>query len=192
MLNRTLLAHDNLVYLGSFRLSFQPGGPSREQQRFLLRHRSVFQQLSKYPSTTNIYIPQWSPACFTEAYNPSNFTLDTNNGVSINRGMTAQLNLQATGAMAKRYHLGSRLATIEIGGKFRNAHKFDNEFVLTWLPKSPTISMTQFANKFTNNNYYGAPTNWGRTRHFQTFLLSCRLIRVNHCVERRGRKFCQL
>jgi len=118
------------------------------------------------PSTTNIYIPQWSPACFTEAYNPANFTLDTNNGVSINRGMTAQLNLQATGAMAKRYHLGSRLATIEIGGKFRNAHKFDNEFVLTWLPKSPTISMTQFANKFTNNNYYGGAYKLGPNPSF--------------------------
>jgi TonB-dependent receptor len=105
------------------------------------------------PTTTNnFYIPQWSPACFTEAYNPSNYTLSD---VSVNKGMTAQLNLQATGAMAKRYHLGSRLATIEIGGKFRNAHKFDNEFVLDWTPNAATISMTQFPSKFTNNNYYG-------------------------------------
>src|SRR5260370_137912 len=104
------------------------------------------------PSTTNIYMPQWSPTCFTEAYNPSSFRLSD---VAVNKGMTAQLNLQATGAMAKRYHLGSRLATIEIGGKFRNAHKFDNEFVLDWAPNAATISMTQFSNKFTNNNYYG-------------------------------------
>ncbi|HEY6268831.1 MAG TPA: TonB-dependent receptor [Candidatus Acidoferrum sp.] len=100
----------------------------------------------------NPYIPQWSPACFTEAFNSDNFTLSD---VAMNKGMTAQLNLQATGAMAKRYHLGSRLATIEIGGKFRNAHKFDNEFVLDWAPNSATISMTQFPNRFTNNNYYG-------------------------------------
>ncbi len=120
------------------------------------------------PSTTNIYIPQWSPACFTEAYNPANFTLDTGRGVTVNKGMTAQLNLQATGAMAKRYHLGSRLATIEIGGKFRNAHKFDNEFVLTWLPNpnAPTISMTQFSNTFTNNNYYGGAYKLGPNPSF--------------------------
>src|SRR5260370_41651347 len=103
------------------------------------------------PSTTNIYMPQWSPTCFTEAYNPSNFTLSD---VAVTKGMTAQVNLQATGAMAKRYHLGSRLATIESGGKFRNAHKFDNEFVLDWAPNAATISMTQFSNKFNNNNYY--------------------------------------
>jgi TonB-dependent receptor len=101
---------------------------------------------------TIAYVPAWSPACFAEAYNASNYTLSD---VAVNKGMTAQLNLQATGAMAKRYHLGSRLATVEIGGKFRNAHKFDNEYVLDWAPNAATISMTQFPNTFTNNNYYG-------------------------------------
>jgi len=107
------------------------------------------QNLPSSPNTP--YIPNWSPACFTEAYNPTNFTLSD---VNVNKGMTAQLNLQATGAMAKRYHLGSRLSTIEIGGKFRNAHKFDNEYVLDWAPNATNISMTQFSNTFTNNNYY--------------------------------------
>ena len=103
------------------------------------------------PSTSNIYVPQWSPSCFTEAYNPANFVL---NDVSIGKGLTAQLNLQATGAGAKRYHLGSRLATIEIGGKFRNAHKFDDSYVLDWAPNAANISMQAFPNTFTNNNYY--------------------------------------
>ena len=107
------------------------------------------QNLPSSPNTP--YIPNWSPACFTEAYNPTNFTLSD---VNVNKGMTAQLNLQATGAAAKRYHLGSRLSTIEIGGKFRNAHKFDNEYVLDWAPNATNISMTQFSNTFTNNNYY--------------------------------------
>src|SRR5215469_2622152 len=103
------------------------------------------------PSTTNIYIPQWSAACFTEAYDPANFTL---NDVNVSKGMTAQLNLQFTGAVAKRYHLGSHLSTIEIGGKFRNAHKFDDEFVDDWAPNAANISMQTFPNTFTNNNYY--------------------------------------
>jgi TonB-dependent receptor len=103
------------------------------------------------PSTTNIYVPQWSAACFNEAYNPANFTLSD---VTVNKGMTAQLNLQVTGAFAKRYHLGSRLSTIEIGGKFRNAHKFDNEFVDDWAPNASNISMQMFPNTFTNNSYY--------------------------------------
>jgi len=116
------------------------------------------------PSTTNIFIPQWSPACFTEAYNAANYTLSD---VSVNRGMTAQLNLQATGAMAKRYHIGSHLTTTEIGGKFRNAHKFDNEFVLNWAPNTGVaIPMTQFPNTFTNNNYYGGAYKLGPNPSF--------------------------
>jgi len=103
------------------------------------------------PSTNNIYVPQWSASCFTEAYNPANFVL---NDVSVGKGLTAQLNLQLTGAFAKRYHLGSHLSTIEIGGKFRNAHKFDDSFTLDWAPNASNISMQTFPNTFTNNNYY--------------------------------------
>jgi TonB-dependent receptor len=114
------------------------------------------------PSTSK-YIPAWSPACFTEAYNAANYTLSD---VNVNKGMTAQLNLQATAAVAKRYHLGSRLATIEIGGKFRNVHKFDNEYLLDWAPNAATISMTQFPNRFTNNNYYGGAYKLGPNPSF--------------------------
>src|SRR5262249_41702404 len=67
--------------------------------------------------TTSRYLPQWTAPCFTEAYDRANYTLS---GVRVNDGLTAQLNLQAAGAVAKRYHLGSHLATIEVGGKFRN------------------------------------------------------------------------
>jgi len=99
--------------------------------------------------TTSLYLPQWTAPCFTEQVE-SNFILSD---VSIHRGLSAQLNLQATGAMAKRYHLGSHLSTFELGGKFRNAHKFDNEFLLDWAPNA-SIPMTNFPSKFSNSNYY--------------------------------------
>src|SRR5258708_15580466 len=86
-----------------------------------------------FANTKDIYVPQWTPACFTEAYNQSNFTLSD---VSINRGLSAQLNLQATGAMAKRYHLGSHLSTIAIGGKLRKALTFRNTFQISFAPHS--------------------------------------------------------
>src|SRR5216684_526363 len=101
-------------------------------------------------NTTNVYLPQWAPACFTEAYNPANFTLSD---VNINKGLTAQLNLQATGAMAKRYHIGSHLAWLEVGGKFRNAHKFDNTFRVDYAP-SVSVPMTQFPSRLSNSDYY--------------------------------------
>src|ERR1700693_3760136 len=64
------------------------------------------------------------------------------------------MNLKATGAIAKRYHLGSHLSTIEVGGKFRNAHKFDDTFNVDFTPTG-TVALSQFPIGFTGDNYYG-------------------------------------
>ena len=102
-------------------------------------------------ATTDLYRPQWLPVCFAEANNPANFTLGD---ISINHGQSAQLNLQVTGAIAKRYHLGSRVSTIEFGGKFRNAHKYDNTFNVDYTPVG-AVPLNQFPVGFTNDSYYG-------------------------------------
>jgi TonB-dependent receptor len=102
--------------------------------------------------TTNIFHPQWSPSCFTEIDNPANFQLS--NFDLLAHGLSAQLNLQIAGAGAKRYHIGSRLATIEVGGLYRNAHKFDNSFGTNEVPLVP-LSLAMFTNNVTNPDYYG-------------------------------------
>ena len=117
------------------------------------------------PSTTkSIYLPQWTPACFAEAYTPSNLNL---NDIQISHGLSAQVNIQATGAMAKRYHIGSRLATVEVGGKFRNAHKFDDTYGIDYTPNN-TISLAQFPNQLTNNNYYSNAYKLGPNPTYET------------------------
>ncbi|HTF23098.1 MAG TPA: TonB-dependent receptor [Candidatus Limnocylindria bacterium] len=105
-------------------------------------------------NTKSQYLPQWTPACFTEAY--TNQTTIALSRMQISHGLTAQLNLQATGAMAKQYHLGSHSATLEFGGKFRNGHKFANTFRDNYSPTGtgPTITMADFTNGFSNGNYY--------------------------------------
>src|SRR5882672_11340159 len=118
------------------------------------------------PNTKSLYLPQWTPSCFTEAYtNQSNFPLHR---MQINHGLTAQLNLQFSGAGAKRYHLGSHLSTIEIGGKFRNAHKFANTFVDNFSPSGTgaPLLLSQFSNKLTNNNYYDGAYKLGPNPNF--------------------------
>lgn len=103
--------------------------------------------------TTSLYLPQWTQSCFTEAYtNQSTLPLSR---MQTNNGLTAQLNLQGTGAVAKRYHLGSRVATIEIGGKFRNAHKFADSSTNNYFPAgNPPFTLADFTSKFSNSNYY--------------------------------------
>ncbi len=118
-------------------------------------------------ATGNSLAPKWSQACYAEAYNTSLFDL---NDVNISRGKTAQTNIQAAGAMGKRYHIGSHLATIEIGGKFRNAHKYDHSYADDYAiptvggsgpdkndfaPGAAIIPMSTFPIDFHNSNYYG-------------------------------------
>jgi TonB-dependent receptor len=101
-------------------------------------------------STSNVYLPRWNAECYTEAYNPANLAMSA---INQNAGHTAQLNLQAAVAGAKRYHIGSRSAIIEIGGKFRNEHKFADTYSLTYTPNG-NILLSSFPNRLTNTNYY--------------------------------------
>src|SRR5882757_7354684 len=117
-------------------------------------------------NTKNLYQPQWTPACFTEAYtNQSNFPLHR---MQVNHGLSAQLNLQGSAAGAKRYHLGSHLSTIEVGGKFRNAHKFANTSTDTFSPTGigTPLLLSQFPNKLTNTNYYSGAYKLGPNPNF--------------------------
>jgi TonB-dependent receptor len=110
--------------------------------------------------------PLWSPVCYSEAYNTSIYVL---RDVNISRGKTAQTNIQAAGAMGKRYHIGSHPATIEIGGKFRNAHKYDHSYADDYAiptvggngadqndltPTATQIPFSLFPNTFHNSGYY--------------------------------------
>jgi len=119
-------------------------------------------------NTKSLYLPQWTPACFSEAYtNQSTLPLSR---MQVNHGLTAQLNLQAAGAMAKRYHFGSRLATIEVGGKFRNGHKFANTFTDDFFPSGTgtPLTLADFPNSFSNSDYYQGHYKLGPNPNFFT------------------------
>ena len=118
--------------------------------------------------TKRIYIPQWTPNCFSEAYQPGNYSLTD---ITTSFGKSPQLNLQFAGAVGKRYHVGSHLATIEVGGKFRNGHKFDDSYTPVYDPNG-SISMVPFIGRFKDNNYYsgnyqlGPTTDWAKVINY--------------------------
>src|SRR5882724_9168610 len=101
-------------------------------------------------ATKSIYRPQWTQTCYDEAYDPTTMELSR---IRASRGFTAQVNLQLTGAIGQRYSIGNHSATIEFGGRFRNAHKFDDS-VNTEIDSNGTVLLSQFANAFTNHSYY--------------------------------------
>jgi len=117
-------------------------------------------------ATTNIYVPQWTPSCFTpgpdDIFQPNMYSLSD---VVYSHGLTEQLNLLGSVDVAKNYHIGSHYATFEFGGKVRNAHKFDDSWEDQFNPNG-TLLMTQFLSNFTNPHYYfgdyqqGPVTDW--------------------------------
>jgi TonB-dependent receptor len=117
-------------------------------------------------ATGNSLRPRWSQACYTEAYNTNLLDL---NDFNVSRGKTAQTNWQLVGAMGRRYHIGSHLATLEIGGKFRNAHKYDHSYADDYAiptvggsgadkndfaPGAAIIPMSTFPSNVHTSNYY--------------------------------------
>ena len=104
--------------------------------------------------TKDVYLPKWNAECYAEAYNPSNLVL---NNINRDLGHSAQMNLQIAGMGAKRYHIGSRTAIVEYGGKFRNDHKFADTYVETMTPNG-TVPLSTFPNRLTNTNYYNGGT----------------------------------
>jgi len=114
-------------------------------------------------ATKSIYRPQFTPACFSEAYDPTTMQLGD---IQIDHGQSAQVNFQATGAMGKRYHLFGKLSTIEVGGRFRNAHKYDDTYNVDYTPNG-TVLLSQFPNAITNNNYYDGSYKLGYNPSYQ-------------------------
>jgi TonB-dependent receptor len=75
--------------------------------------------------------------------------------ITTSTGKTVQLNLTASAAYSTNYHIGSHYGILEIGGKIRNAHKFQNatENVYDgWT--AANYPMTQFLSDFSSSNYF--------------------------------------
>lgn len=117
--------------------------------------------------TTAKYRPQWDPVCFTEAYNTANLSI---NDYNVSGGQTNQFNLQGAGALGKSYHIGSHNATLEIGGKFRNNHKYDHTFSVDYntpnFANPNSLLLTNFIGTFQNSNYYDGSYKFGPAANY--------------------------
>ena len=98
--------------------------------------------------------PQFTPACFREAYNPANLQLNQIQDSA--HGKAAQLNLEGTVSVAKNYHIGSHTSTFETGFYIRNAHKFDDSYEIDCTPNDVT-AIPRYASSSTTSitpHYY--------------------------------------
>jgi hypothetical protein len=62
--------------------------------------------------------------------------------------------------VGKKLQMGIALGTFEVGGKLRNAHKYQNAVSPVWDPNG-TFLMSDFLSGFKANDYYGGAYNYG-------------------------------
>jgi TonB-dependent receptor len=106
-------------------------------------------------ATKSVYRPQWTPVCYTEAYNPANFQLTTVEDAA--HGQASQLNLQGQVSVGRIYQKGSHLGRFEMGFRIRNAHKFDDSFENFYAPNpglNLNLPISMFPSGLTDKNYY--------------------------------------
>jgi len=106
---------------------------------------------------TSIYRPQWSAACMfpnataaDNTFNPQNYTMSQ---FITTTGQAVQLNLQEWGGVGINYHVGSHSATLEVGGEFRNGHKFQYAYTPTY-DYNGSATADQFQSGFADPHYY--------------------------------------
>jgi len=75
--------------------------------------------------------------------------------ITMSTGQSAQLNLTASAGYSVNYHIGSHHGILEIGGKIRNGHKYQNATETVYDGwKAAALPMTQFLSNFSSNNYF--------------------------------------
>lgn len=93
----------------------------------------------------------------------------------VNNFYNPEVDLGFGGSLAIPYSLGGHASTFELGGRFRNEHKFVNQNSRTYYPslvainakgkpvylEDSTLAMTNFLSDFKDPNYYGGDYKFG-------------------------------
>jgi TonB-dependent receptor len=102
---------------------------------------------------TNPYRPRFPVQNGVNIYDSKQYFLQN---LDFNRYYSPQVNLQGGASLARNYSLNGHYGTFEMGGKVRNAHKFQNANDVYYDAVSPdTLPMTLFLSGLQNNNFYG-------------------------------------
>lgn len=76
-----------------------------------------------------------------------------------------EVDLGFGGSLATPYTWAGHSSTIEIGGRFRNEHKFENQNTENFAPNAggedPTLALTNFLSTFQDPGYYGGAYKFG-------------------------------
>jgi len=114
-------------------------------------------------ATADAYRPMFSASCYAagagNAVDIANYRLSSWNPASI--GESAQLNVQGSASYGHTHRIGEQFGTLEVGGKIRNGHKYNDSYTTTYaVAKGVTIPAAQFTGTFADSNYYDGAYPW--------------------------------
>jgi TonB-dependent receptor len=103
-------------------------------------------------NNSNPNLPKFTVQNGVNIYDTSGYYLQN---LDVGKSYSPQLNLQGAASFARQYSVGGHYGTFEIGGKFRNAHKFEEFRDPVYTAIDPTTyPLSNFPISFTNNHYY--------------------------------------
>jgi Outer membrane protein beta-barrel family len=100
------------------------------------------------------HVPNIMPLNGVNFFDLSQYTLTQ---FDIDNSYSPQINLEGSFAASRTYNWNGHFGTFEFGGKFRNAHKFEDSIDPTYAPAPNTTALTAtaFLGTFTDPGYYG-------------------------------------
>jgi TonB-dependent receptor len=96
-------------------------------------------------------------------YDPSQYAYT---GEEINNYYNPEVDLGFGGSVATSYTVANHAGIIEVGGRFRNVHKFANQDDLYTVPAGAAPLLSSLLGDFTDPNYYGNNYKFGPTASY--------------------------
>ncbi len=119
--------------------------------------------------SANPLTPKLMPQNGADIFDPTQYEYT---GQRVNNHYNPEVDLGFGASLADSYTLAGHAGTFELGGRFRNVHKFANQdtrfTVPLAAPGDPSISMTGFVGSFTDASYYGNSYSFGPTVNYDT------------------------
>ncbi len=109
-------------------------------------------------NTSKPLVPQFPVQNGVNIFDPTQYFLT---GANVSFGYGPQVNLQAGAGFTQNYSVGQHHGIFEIGGKFRNVHKFNTGNTQIYTAPNASIPFTQFPDSFQNNNYHNGDYKFG-------------------------------
>jgi TonB-dependent receptor len=123
-------------------------------------------------------------------YDPTQYYLSN---LRTNNYYNPEVDLGFGASVSRSYTAGGHASVIEVGGRFRNAHKFANQDTLYYVPATanandPSLQMSNLLNSFSDPGYYGGQYTFGPAADY-TKILRVPVIHDSSRTDQTGNNF---